>query len=79
MRAAAVDWGQLGQLVWIAAAASVAVAITFALLILGATRAADMRREHRATAANAYLAFAALVTVVFAGGVILGVAVIVAK
>ncbi len=35
-------------------AASVSVAIVFALAVLGAARSSDARREHRTTAAAAY-------------------------
>ena len=79
MTGAAIDWGQLFELVWAAAAAGVAVAITFATVIVGATRAADCRRSERSAAAMAYGALAVLAAVAFSGGVVFGISIIVAK
>ncbi len=79
MTSAAVDWGQLAELVWAAAAASVAVSVTFATLIVGVTRASDCRRADRAAAATAYLALAAVAGLAFAGDVAFGISVIVSK
>jgi hypothetical protein len=79
MTTAAIDWGQLVELVWAAAAASIAVSVTFAALIVGVTRASDSRRADRAGAATAYLALAALAAAAFAGAVVFGISVIVSK
>jgi hypothetical protein len=79
MTTAAIDWGQLFELVWAGALAGVGVAIAFATLILGATRASDSRRAANASAATAYMALAALAALVFAGSVVFGVYVIVSK
>jgi hypothetical protein len=79
MTTAAIDWGQLFELVWAGALAGVGVAIAFATLILGVTRASDSRRAANASAATAYMALAALAALVFAGSVVFGVYVIVSK
>ena len=79
MTTAAIDWGQLFELVWAGALAGVGVSVAFATLILGATRAADHRRGDRAQIASAYIVLAALAAVVFAGSVVFGVWVIVSK
>ena len=79
MTTAAIDWGQLFELVWAGALAGVGVAVTFAVLILGATRASDSRRADNGTAATAYMALAALAALVFAGTVVFGISVIVSK
>jgi len=79
MPAAAIDWGKLLELVWAAAVAGVAVAIVFAALILGATRASDHRRAGESTAATAFLTLAVLAGLAFAGGVVFGISVIVSK
>ena len=76
---AAIDWGQIFELVWAAAAAGIAVSITFAVLVVGATRASDHRRADRGSVAAAYLVLAALAAVVFAGGVVLAISIIVSK
>jgi len=79
MTAAAIDWGQLFELVWAGALAGVGVAVAFAGLILGATRAADHRRADRARVASAYIVLAAVAAFAFAGSVVFGVWVIVSK
>jgi len=79
MPAAAIDWGKLGELVWASAVAGIAVAIVFAALILGATRASDHRRAGQSTIATAYLTLAVLAGLAFAGGVVFGISVIVSK
>jgi hypothetical protein len=79
MTAAAIDWGQLFELVWAGALAGVGVAVAFAALILGATRAADHRRADRARVASAYIVLAAVAAFAFAGSVVFGVWVIVSK
>jgi hypothetical protein len=79
MTTAAIDWGQLFELVWAGALAGVAVAVSFATLILGATRAADHRRAERHRMASAYLVVGALAAFVFAGGVVFGISVIISK
>ena len=79
MSTAAIDWGQLFELVWAGALAGVGVSVAFATLILGATRAADHRRGGRGRVASAYSVLAALAAVGFAGSVVFGVWVIVSK
>jgi hypothetical protein len=76
---AAIDWGQLFELVWASAAGGIVVAVAFAALIVGATRAADHRSADRGGVAAAYLVLAALAAVAFAGAVVFGVSIIVAK
>jgi hypothetical protein len=79
MTIAAIDWGQLFELVWAAALAGVGVSVTFATLILGATRAADHRRSDRHRVASAYIVLGAVAAFAFGGSVVFGVWVIVAK
>jgi hypothetical protein len=79
MTVAAIDWGKLFELVWASALAGVAVAIVYAALIVGVTRASECRRVGRDGAATAYGALAAIAALAFAGGVAFGIAVIVAK
>ena len=76
---AAIDWGQIFELIWAAAVAGIAVAVTFAVLIVGATRASDHRRADRGGVAAAYIVLAGVAAVVFAGGVVFGISVIVSK
>jgi Na+/H+-dicarboxylate symporter len=79
MTVAAIDWGQILELVWASALAGIAVAIVFATLILGVTRASDLRRAGRDAAATAYVALATVAALAFAGGVVFGISVIVSK
>jgi hypothetical protein len=79
MPAAAIDWGKLLELVWASALAGLGVAVVFATLIVGATRASDERRAGHATVAAAYSALAGLAALAFAGGVAFGISVIVSK
>jgi hypothetical protein len=79
MTVAAIDWGQLLELVWASAVAGIAVAIAYATLIVGVTRASDCRRDGRDGAATAYVVLATVATLVFAGGVAFGIWVIVSK
>jgi hypothetical protein len=79
MTVASIDWNQIFELVWAATLAGVAVAVSFATLILGATRAADHRRADRHRTASAYFVVAALAAFVFAGGVIYGISITVSK
>ena len=79
MTPAAIDWGQLFELVWAAGIAAMAVSVSFAMIIVGATRATDCRRANRSAAATAYLVLAIVAALVFAGGVVFGISVIVSK
>jgi hypothetical protein len=76
---ATIDAGQLFELVWVSAVAGVALSVVFALIILGLTRADDLRRSGHDVVAGAYLALAAVAALVIAGGVVFGVSVIVSK
>ena len=60
MTTAAIDWGQLFELVWAGALAGIGVSVAFATLVLGATRAADHRRADRGRVAGAYIVLGAV-------------------
>jgi uncharacterized membrane protein len=79
MTLAAIDWGKLFELVWASALAGAAVSMTFALLIVGISRASELRRADRGGGATAYAVLAILAALIFAAGVIFGISVIVAK
>jgi hypothetical protein len=51
---AIVDWDKILDLVWTAALAGIGVSVVYAIAVYGATRASDMRRAGRATAAAVY-------------------------
>lgn len=74
-----VDWGAVLKVVWSSLAAGIGVTAAFALAILGATRAVDLRRDGRAFAAGGY---AALMVLAFAGvvaAVVFGIVVMTQK
>jgi hypothetical protein len=79
MTAAAIDWGQLFELVWASAVAGFAVSLTFSVIILGIAKADELKRAARPAVASAYAALALVATVLFAGGVAFGISVIMAK
>jgi hypothetical protein len=78
---AAIEWNKIGELLWVAPVAGLAVAVTYALMILGYSRADLARRGEGGggTAAMAYSLLAILATVAFFGVVVFGVVLIVKK
>jgi uncharacterized membrane protein len=76
---ATIDTGQLFELVWAAAVAGIAVAIVFALIILGTTRSDDLRRAGRDGAAGAYLVLAGAAALAMTAGVVFGISVVVTR
>jgi threonine/homoserine/homoserine lactone efflux protein len=76
---AAIDTGQLFELVWAGALATVAVAICFSLVIIGAARSEDCRRHRRKGSATAYAALSVVSGVAFLGIAVFAISVITAK
>ncbi len=76
---AAIDVGQLFELVWAAALATIAVAICFSLVIIGAARAEDCRRNRRAGSATADAALSLVAGVAFLGIAVFAISVITSK
>jgi uncharacterized integral membrane protein len=76
---AAVDAGQLAELVWVALLAGVATSVLFATLVVGATRATDLRREGRHAAATAAMAVSAVAALGCLAGMAFGIAIILSK
>jgi len=69
---------ELLELVWVAPLAVLAVATTFSLALLGATRAGERRRAGEAGGALGFSALAVVAGLTFAAIVVAGVGVIVA-
>jgi threonine/homoserine/homoserine lactone efflux protein len=76
---AAIDVGQLFELGWAAALAGVAVAICFSLVIIGAARAEDCRRNRREGSATLYAVLSLFSGVVFLGIAVFAISVITGK
>ena len=74
-----VTWSLLWQTIWVSFAAGIAVAVLFSLVILASARASDARRAGNDVAAAGFGALAALIFLIFAAGVILGVQVMLTK
>ena len=75
----AVDAHLLWQVAWVSLLAGVGVSALYSLVILGSARASEARRRGREGAAMAYSALAVLAFLLFAGGVVFGVKVMLAK
>ena len=76
---AAIDTGKLLELVWAAALAGVAVAICFSLVVIGAARAEDCRRNRRSGSVTAYATLSAVAGIAFLGIAAFGITGITAK
>ena len=79
MRLAEVDTDALLQLAWVAPLATLAVAVTFSLVIHGVARSNDSRRSGKNGAATAYGALAIVAAAAFAAAVVFGVLIITSK
>ena len=78
MTLSSIDIGQLLELVWIAPLAAVAVSITFASCVLGATRSSDARRAGEPQRSAVWLGVAFVAGLAVAAEVAAGISVIVA-
>ena len=78
---AVIEWDKIGELLWVAPLAGLAVAITYSLMIVGFARAGEARRDggHGGVAGMAYSVLAVLSTVAFLAVVVYGVTIIVKK
>ena len=75
----AVDTGLLWQVIWVSLVAGVGVSALFSLVILAAARADDARRTGRDSAAMGYGILAVAALLIFLGGVVVGVQVMLSK
>jgi hypothetical protein len=76
---AAIEWDKIGELLWVAPVAALAVAVSFSLMIMGSARATDAQRAGAGTTAMLYSAVALISGLAFAAVVVFGVGVIVNK
>jgi uncharacterized protein YdiU (UPF0061 family) len=75
----AVEISQLAEVVWASALAGLGITTTFSLAVFGTGRYLEASRTGRRTAALAYASLAVAFLLVFAGGVIWGVKVMLTK
>jgi hypothetical protein len=76
---AAIDFHALGQVIWVSLVAGVGVSVLFSLVIFGADKAGDARREGQEGQALAYGTLAVVSMVVFSVAVVVGVIVMLRK
>jgi hypothetical protein len=76
---AAIDTDALLELVWAAPLAVLVVTISWGLVITGATRAAEARRDGRGAVAGAYAVVAAAGAGLFVAAVLAGLLIMVSK
>jgi hypothetical protein len=76
---AQIEWDKIGQLLYVAPIAAIAVAIAFSLVIVGVARADEARRGGATRVAAAFSLVAAVALVSFAAVVVYGVTIIVQK
>ena len=79
MTVAAIDVGRLLELAWASALATIAVALCFSLVIVGAARAQDCRRNRRAGSATAYAGLSVVAGILFLGIAVFAISVSPAK
>jgi hypothetical protein len=76
---AAIDSGQILQVVWVSLVAGVGITGAYSLIVLGSARSLQARRSGHATAAVAYAGLAGLMFLLFAAAVIYGVHIMLSK
>lgn len=79
MTTAAIDLGQLLQLAWASVAAGIAVAVCFSLVIVGAARAEDCRRNRRTGSATGYALLSVVAGVAFIGIAVFAISIVTTK
>ena len=74
-----IDWQALLEVLWASVLGGVGVTATFALALLGATRAGEMRRDGHVLAAGAYVTLMVIAGAIVVGAVVFGVIVMTSK
>jgi hypothetical protein len=76
---AAIDVGQLAQLVWVSLLAGIGITIVYALVVRGSARSLQARRTGDTGSAVRHGAVAIVLFCIFAAAVVLGVHVMLSK
>jgi hypothetical protein len=76
---AIVDWGKIGELIWVSLASGVGVIGVFSLVVVGSTKSGELRRDGRGGAALAYGALAFVAGIACLAAVAYGVYLITKK
>jgi hypothetical protein len=75
----AVDVGQLVEVFWVSVLAGVGITTAFSFVVLGTSGWAQCRRDGRGGASAIYLSVAAVAMLIFVGGVVFGVHIMLSK
>ncbi len=76
---AAIEWDKLVQVIWVSLLAGVGVTAVFSVVIFGGARAHEARRDGNGGTATLYTALTVAAFLIFLGGVVFGVTVILNK
>jgi predicted membrane channel-forming protein YqfA (hemolysin III family) len=76
---AAINTDGLLELMWAAPLAVLAVTVSWGLVVIGTTRAAEARRDGRVARAGAYVAMATAGAALFTAAVVFGLLVMISK
>ena len=76
---AAVEAGDILEVIWISLIASVFVSITYSCVVLGSARSAEARRNQNGTGVVVWGGVALLAFLLFAGAVVFGVHIMLSK
>ena len=76
---AAVEAGDILEVIWISLIASVFVSVTYSCVVLGTARSAEARRNGEGTGAFVWGGMALLAFALFAGAVVFGVHIMLSK
>jgi hypothetical protein len=76
---AAVEAGDIHEVVWVSLAAAIFVSSVFSVVVVGSARSAESRRSGRGTSAVVWAGIAVLAFALFAGAVAYGVHIMLSK
>jgi hypothetical protein len=76
---AAIDAGQIAEVIWVSLLAGVGITGAYSLVVLGSARSLQARRSGQAFASVAYAGLAVVVFFLFAAAVIYGVHIMLTK
>ncbi|HEY6891123.1 MAG TPA: hypothetical protein VI300_25185 [Solirubrobacter sp.] len=71
--------GEIFEVIWVSLIAGVAITASYSFVVLGTGRSAEARREGRGFAAVGYGALAAVFLIVFLGGFVFAIEVLLSK
>jgi hypothetical protein len=74
-----VELGQIVEVIWVSVLAGVGITAAYSFVVLGTGRSAEARRAGNTGAAVGYGALAALFLIIFVGGFVLAVEIMLSK